>query len=105
VDLERGPLSLASTIEKLLERKSSGSCLKIRKYGRVDPLRWPRNILYSQKLALTSSTSDGLSVGIVSSRAKAAEFVCFVLFCLFSVYRLLVDVRNNDNSPVNIIDI
>jgi hypothetical protein len=30
VGLERGPLSLMSTTEELLERKSSGSCLEIR---------------------------------------------------------------------------
>jgi hypothetical protein len=29
VGLERGPLSLMSTIEEQLERKSSGSCLEI----------------------------------------------------------------------------
>jgi hypothetical protein len=34
VGLERGPLSLVRTIEELLERKSSGSCLEIREYGR-----------------------------------------------------------------------
>jgi hypothetical protein len=34
VGLERGPLSLISTIEELLERKSSGSCLEKREYGR-----------------------------------------------------------------------
>jgi hypothetical protein len=33
------PLSLVSTTEKLLERKSSGSCLEIQEYGRKDPLR------------------------------------------------------------------
>jgi hypothetical protein len=32
--LEWGPLSLVSTIEELLERKSSGSGLQIRDYGR-----------------------------------------------------------------------
>jgi hypothetical protein len=32
--LERGPLSLVSTIEELFERKSSGSGLKSRDYGR-----------------------------------------------------------------------
>jgi hypothetical protein len=37
VDLERGPLSLVSTIEDLLGRKISGSGLEIRKYGRRDP--------------------------------------------------------------------
>jgi hypothetical protein len=34
--LERGPLSLVSTIEELLDRKSSGSGLEIRDYGRRD---------------------------------------------------------------------
>jgi hypothetical protein len=33
VGLERGPLSLVSTIEELLERKSSGSGLENRDYG------------------------------------------------------------------------
>jgi hypothetical protein len=34
--LERGPLSLVSTIQELLERKSSGSGLEIREYGQRD---------------------------------------------------------------------
>jgi hypothetical protein len=33
VGLERGPLSLVSTAEELLERKSSGSGLESREYG------------------------------------------------------------------------
>jgi hypothetical protein len=33
VGLERGPLSLASTIEEVLGRESSGSGLEIRDYG------------------------------------------------------------------------
>jgi hypothetical protein len=37
VCLERGPLSLVSTIEGLLDRKSSGSGLENRDYGRRDP--------------------------------------------------------------------
>jgi hypothetical protein len=43
VDLERGPLSLVSTIEELLGRNSSGSGLKNREYGCGDTLRLPRN--------------------------------------------------------------
>jgi hypothetical protein len=39
VGLERGPLSLDSTIEELLGRKSSGSGLENRDYGRRDPPR------------------------------------------------------------------
>jgi hypothetical protein len=44
--LKRGPLSLVSTIEELLERKSSGCSLESREYGRRDPSRWPRGTLY-----------------------------------------------------------
>jgi hypothetical protein len=39
VGLERGPLSLVSTIEELLEIKSSGSGLETREYGSRDPSR------------------------------------------------------------------
>jgi hypothetical protein len=73
VGLERGPFSLVSTIEELLGRYSSCSGLEIREYGRGDPLRWPRDTLYPQKLALTSSTSGGGSVFIVRLRTKATE--------------------------------
>jgi hypothetical protein len=76
VGLERGPLSLVSTIQELLERKSSDSGLRNRDYGRRDPLWWPRNILYPQKLALTSSTSSGHhhKGGVVGLRNQATEF-------------------------------
>jgi hypothetical protein len=67
--LERGPLSLVSTIEELLERKSSGSCVEIREYGRRDPSRWPRGTLHPQK-----PTGGGRSVDIVRSRTQATEF-------------------------------
>jgi hypothetical protein len=77
VGLERGPLSLVSTIEELLERKSRGSGLENREYGRRDPSRLPRRSLYPQKLALTSSTSGGRSVGIVRSRTQTTEFIFF----------------------------
>jgi hypothetical protein len=67
VSLERDPLSLVSTTEELLERKSSGSGLEIREYGRRDPSPCPRGIFYPQKLALTSPKSGGLSIGTVCS--------------------------------------
>jgi hypothetical protein len=50
VGLERGPLSLVSTIEELLERKSSGSGLESREYGRRNPSRWLRDIPLSAKV-------------------------------------------------------
>jgi hypothetical protein len=39
VGLEQGPLSLATTTEELLGRKSSDSGLENREYGRRDPSR------------------------------------------------------------------
>jgi hypothetical protein len=39
VGLERGPLSLVSTIEELLDRNHSGFGLRNREYGRRDPPR------------------------------------------------------------------
>jgi hypothetical protein len=50
--------------------------LENREYGCKDPWRWPRGTLSPQKLALTSPTSSGRSVGIVRSRTQAVEFVC-----------------------------
>jgi hypothetical protein len=86
VDLERGPLSLVSTIEELLGRNSSGFCLENREHSRGDPPRWPRDTLYPQTLALTSSKSGGRSVGIVHSRTKATELCVNNAVCSLSVY-------------------
>jgi hypothetical protein len=45
-----------------------------------DSLRWTRNTLYPQKLALTLPTSGGPSVGIVRSRTKSTEFLFIFVF-------------------------
>jgi hypothetical protein len=73
VSLERGLLSLVSTTEELHGRKSSGSCLENRKYGRRGSSRWSRDTLYPQKLALTSQTSG--SLGRYSSLADSGHGV------------------------------
>jgi hypothetical protein len=75
VGLERDPLRLASTIEELLERRNSGSGLKIRDYGPLEPSRLPRGTLYPQKLALASPKNGDRSVGIVRSQTQATEFI------------------------------
>jgi hypothetical protein len=62
VDLEGVPHSFVGTTEELLGRNSSGSSLESREYGRGDPLRWPCDTLYPQKLALTLPTNRGRSV-------------------------------------------
>jgi hypothetical protein len=49
VGLERSPLSLVSTNEELLGRKSSGSGLEIREYGHRDPPCWLRDTPLSEK--------------------------------------------------------
>jgi hypothetical protein len=85
VGLEWGPLSLVSTIEELLGRNSSGSDLENWEYSRGDLLRWPRDTLYPQKLAQTSPTCSGHSVGIVHLRTKTTDFVfCCLLLSLHS---------------------
>jgi hypothetical protein len=71
---KRDPLSLVSTTEELLGRKSSGSGLESREYSSREPSRWPRGTLYPQKLALTSPTSGISSARIVRSRTQATEF-------------------------------
>jgi hypothetical protein len=88
VGLEQGPLSLVSITEELLEWKRSGSSLENREYGHGDPLHWPRDTLYPQKLALTSPTSGGRSVSIVRLQAKATEFVlCAILLGQFLFWK------------------
>jgi hypothetical protein len=86
VGLERGPLSLVSKIEELLERKSSGSGLESREYGRRDSAPWPRGTLYPQKLALTSPTSGCRAVGIVRSQTQAMEFSFLVFLDLARIH-------------------
>jgi hypothetical protein len=79
VGVERGLLSLVSTIEELLGRKSSGSCLENGYYSRGDPSCWPSDTLYPQKLVPTKSTSGGRSVGIVSLWTQATEFFFYII--------------------------
>jgi hypothetical protein len=85
VVLERGPLSLLITIEELLGRKSSGSGLEIREYGRRDSSHLPHGTLYLQKLTLTSPTRGGRSVGIVHPRTQATEF-SFSFYCISMLF-------------------
>jgi hypothetical protein len=76
VGLERGPLSLVRSIEELLESKEIAAprlenrltAVGFRCADHVTPL-------YLQKLALTSPTGGGRSVGIVRSRTKATELI------------------------------
>jgi hypothetical protein len=61
-----------------------------------------RESLYPQKLALTSPTSDGRSVGIVRSRTKATEFSLVLVFnvqmitviYIFTIYSVTANINN-----------
>jgi hypothetical protein len=64
--------------EELLDRKVAVPVYKTEKYGRKDPSRWPRGTFYPHKLAITSPTSGGRSVGIVRSRTQTMEFFFLV---------------------------
>jgi hypothetical protein len=87
-----------TTIEELLGRKSSSSGLESREYGRRDPSRGPRGILYPQTLALTLTTSGGLSVGIVRSRSQATEFSLVQFYVNYE----LLGTDGNGNKSGNI---
>jgi hypothetical protein len=74
--LEQGPLSLVTTTEELLGRKSSGSGLEIREYGRRDSSRWPRGTLYPQKVG-TNFVDKWRSLGRYSSLACQGVFLIY----------------------------
>jgi hypothetical protein len=61
-------------LRSYLSEKVAAPVKKTEINGRGDSLRWPRNTLYQQRLALTSPTGGGRSVGIVRLRTTATEF-------------------------------
>jgi hypothetical protein len=72
--LERGPLSLVSTTEELLDRKVATPVYKIE--NTAVGIRHADHVAPSVRktLVITSLTSGGRSVGIVRSRTQAMEF-------------------------------
>jgi hypothetical protein len=97
VGLERGPLSLLSTTEEILDRKSSASGLENWEYGCREPSRWPRGNLYPKNLALTLPKSS--IVGIVRSWTQATEFFSYTTYgAIFQGLVYSSQYRHADNS-------
>jgi hypothetical protein len=71
--LKRGPLCLVSTTEKLVGRKSSGSDLEIREYGRRDPLCWPRDNPYPQKVGTNFTDKRTQTCRVSPRKTKGSE--------------------------------
>jgi hypothetical protein len=81
--------------------RSSGSGLENWEYCRRDPLRWLRDTLYPQKVALTSSISGGLSVDVVCSRAQATEFSFFNFFLVLTTFLLHLLTRRRCSDQIS----
>jgi hypothetical protein len=75
--LERGRLSLVSTIEELLDRKVAAPVYKTENTG--VGIRHADHVAPSirKKLTITSPTSGGRSVVIIHSRTQTMEFIFF----------------------------
>jgi hypothetical protein len=93
VGLERGPLSLVSITEELLDRKVAAPVYKTE--NTAIGIRHADHVAHSirKKLAITSPTSGGRSVGTVRSRTQTMEFSLVLGKCCNyekGVYRLSI---------------
>jgi hypothetical protein len=95
VSLERIPLSLVSTTEELVDRKVADPVYKIE--NTALGIRHADHVAtyIRKKLAITSPTSGGRSVGIVRSRTETMEIflpcICTVDPCCSETSRYMLN--------------
>jgi hypothetical protein len=98
VGLERGPLSLMSTVEELLGRKGSSSGLENRDYGRRRSATLTTRHPSIRKSLHKVRLQAGRSIGIVRSRTLATQFVCFVMIKIVCTSRKVFWVVSKYNA-------
>jgi hypothetical protein len=99
VGLERSALSHVNTTEELLGRKSSGSCLEIRDYGRRGS--FTLNSWHPLSARVGANFADKrLSHGWFSLLADLGHGVCFYTVPI-SRYQLLQDIASKCRITVN----
>jgi hypothetical protein len=85
--MERGPFSLVSKTEELLERKRSGSGLENLEYGRRDQPHWLRDAYLATKVG-TNFADKRRSLGQYSSLPDSGHGVCLFVVVWKRVWRI-----------------
>jgi hypothetical protein len=105
VGLERGPFSLVSTTEELLDRKVAAPVYKTE--NTVVGIRHADHVAPSirKKLAMTSPKSGGRLVGIARSRTQTMEFSFFLYssslsyaHCVSTIHVVSCDQSNHGDE-------